>query len=329
MRSVAVLALLALVACEPASVAEAEARRDVAWLEKHEGRESFEAMGRLADHDPHAAARLASRTGNADVYHAAWQAHTRGGAWGGRVLRAGLALPADIPLVVAELPKRDPRVDPFVHDVELAVGAANGPAKTAAAALLASLGSSSQAALLRLVDAPATRDATCTGLGGADASEDSRLVLMKAQPESRLAPACQQALLDHATLDRRVLDWLGDAGEPELVASAASTLECTKLSHLWERVFGSSRESIVPLEPALAASTARCEVTLDPVLSRALLATPRVRASVLRVLDSDAIRPDELTSTCKQLPRLAHGRSIPDDVRTLASTLLSKRCNKV
>lgn len=328
-RSFVPVAFLCLAACEPASVAEAEARHDVAWLEKHESRASFEALGRLADHDAHAAARLATKTGNADVYHAAWQAHTRGGAWGDRVLKAGLALPADVGLVVVELPERDPRVDPFVNDVELAVGKTTGAASASAAALLASLGPAAQPSLVRLVDAPATREAACTGLDGADTSEESRLALLKVQPESRLAPACRKTLLHHAAVDTRVLEWLGDSGEPALVASAAETLDCPKLSHLWERVFASTRESIVPLESALGTSAARCELALDAVLSRALLANARVRGSVLRTLDNDAIKPDELTATCRQLPRLAHGRSIPDEIRALASALLAKRCNGV
>lgn len=320
------LALFALGACEPASVAEAEARHDSVWLEKHEGRSSFEALGRLADHDAHAEERLARRTGSADVYHAAWQAHTRGAPWGAKVLRAALAAPQEIPLAIAEMPARDLRVESFVADLEHAIGATASATSIATATLLASLGSSAQPAITRLIDASATRDATCNGLAAASASEESRLVLLHVRPESRLAEACRKTLLTHMTTDARVIDWLGDSGEPELLVGAAESLPCPKLANLWERVFASPRETIAPLEPALATSTARCESTLDAVLSRALLATPRVRASVLRVLDSETIQPNELPSTCKQLPRLAHGRSIREDVRGLAGSLLNKRC---
>ena len=123
-----------------------------------------------------------------------------------------------------------------------------------------------------------------------------------------------------------MLDWVARESEPELIGDASSRLECATLAALWERVFASSREDLAALETALGTSTSRCATVFDPLLSRTLSAMPRVRSCVLHALDSDGFPSDQLTATCKQLPRLSHGRSLPDGVRTQAASLLLKRC---
>ncbi|MBX3206208.1 MAG: hypothetical protein KF764_14145 [Labilithrix sp.] len=326
MRRVAPLLCIALVACAPASVAEAEAQKDVSWLDKNESRAAMEALGRLADHEPKAVAALAKRRGNQDVYHAAWQAHTRGVAWGDDVLRAALSSPAELPLAVAELPPRDPRLEGFAGDLEMGITSARTEHGAAAVSLLASLGPSSQPHLLRLLERPATREATCAGLASPHVTPDSRLALTLAPPDARTSPTCQKTLFLHAAADTKVLDWLGNAGEPALVTAAVETLECPKLAHLWERVFASPREALTDLEPALIASMGRCSSALDPVIARALPSVRRARASILHALEAEAAHAEQLEATCKQLPRLSHGRAVSEEVRTLASSVYGVRC---
>lgn len=313
-------------ACSPASVAEAEARHDVSWLAAHESRDSYEALGRLADHDARAVSVLTQHTGVRDVYHAAWQAHLRAAVWGDNILRTGLSSPAEIPLAVAEMPAGNPHLDPFSLDLERSVAVAKGDDAVGAATLLASIGPDAHPELLRLVDAPATREAACQGLRADTTSEDSRLVLTQARAESRLSPACKKTILAHAVLDVRVVAWVGAAGETELVTSAAATLECPRVAQLWESVFSSAREPLSDLEPALTASTARCSDTLDPLLSRTLPGTPRVRAMILHALDTKQTHAEQFTATCKQLPRLSHGRAVSEDVRSLAGSVYGTRC---
>lgn len=317
---------LLLAACSPASVAEAEARHDVSWLSAHESRESYEALGRLADHDSRAASILSQRTGKRDVYHAAWQGHLRGAAWGDNVLRTGLSATSEIPLAVAELPPGNPHLDPFALDLERSVGLARGDDAVAAAALLASIGSDAHAQLLRLVDNPATRDAACQGLRAETTSEDSRLVLTTTKPEARVSPSCKRTVLAHAAIDSKVLAWVGASGETELIASASTGLECPQVSQLWESVFSSTRDGLTELQPALTASTTRCPETLDPLLSRTLPSTPRVRAMILRSLDVETTHAEQLGATCRQLPRLQHGAAVSQDVRSLAGSVYGTRC---
>ena len=304
-----------LLACAPASVAEAEARRDIAWLTAHESRESFEALGRLADHDARAASILAQRTGSRDVYHAAWQGHLRNATWGDNVLRTALSSPPE-----------NPHLDPFVLDIERSVAFAKGDDATAAAAILASIGPDAHNEILRLVDNPATREAACQGLRADTTSEDSRLVLTQAKSDARTHPACKKTILAHAVLESKVVVWLGTTGENELVASAANALECPKVALLWESVFSSTREGLTELQPALTASTMRCPETLDPLLSRTLPSTPRMRTMILRSLDSETTHAEQFGATCRQLPRLSHGRAISEDVRSLAGTVYGARC---
>ncbi len=326
MRRVIPFLCVALVACSPASVTEAEAQKDIAWLDKHESRASMEALGRLADHEPKAVEALAKRRGNKDVYHAAWLAHTRSVSWGDDILRAALSSPTELPLAVAELPPRDPRLEGFSEDLAKGIASVSAENGAPAVALLASLGPSAQPHLLRLLDDAATREATCAGLASPHVTPESRQALTLASTDARTSAACRRTLFQHAASDIKVLEWLGDAGEPALLASAAETLECPKLAHLWERVFGSPRETLTALEPALTASTARCAGALDPVIARVLPSTRRARTTILHALQVEDAHAERLEATCKQLPRLSHGRAVAEEVRTLAGSVYGARC---
>lgn len=319
---------LALEACAPATVAEAEARHDVGWLDAHPNREAMEALGRLADHDRAAADALARRKGSIDVYHAAWLAHTRGAAWGDDVLRAALSSPVELPFAVAELPPRDPRLQGFADDLAKGIVGAGREHGAAAVMLLASLGPSSHARIANLLARPETRETTCAGLASEHVTSDARMLLTTAPPEARAATACRRTLLDHAASDARVLAWLGTKGEAPLFTEAASSLECPKLATTWEHVFGSSREDLVELEPSLAGSMARCATAMDPVIARALPSSRWARTAILHALAAEDAHAEQLVATCKQLPRLGHGLAVPEEVRALASSVHQTRCSK-
>ena len=313
--------------CAPASVAEAEAQRNVGWLDAQHDRLATEALGRLADHDAKAAATLAGRRGDAATYHAAWLAHTRAAGWGTRLLRAAMGSPDELSALLPELPPRDPRLEAFAPDLAHAVGVASPPVAAHAASLLASLGVPAEPPIAQLLATDATREATCIGLRSPDASAESRLALTLAPVAARTSSACKTTLFQHATSDERVLGWLGALGEPELLAGAVAVLPCPTVGGLWERAFGAERDVSAAVEnEALGAATARCPEALDAILARALPSSARVRPGILRALGLKQANVDHLDATCKQLPRLRHGRAVAEDVRLLASRVYEERC---
>lgn len=321
-------------ACSPASVTEAEARHDVGWLVAHPNREAMEALGRLADHDANAATAISGRRerdgkGSADVQHAAWLAHARGAAWGTSVLHAALSSAEDFPVAVDELPPRDSRLQAFADDLAKGTPRADARHGAAAVSLLASLGPASQPRLRALLDRPESREAVCTGLASPHATSDARMTLTSASAEARAVPACQQTLFQHAATDPRVLAWLGTSAETPLLAAASEALACPTLASVWDRVFASNRETLTDLEGPLAASMARCASAMDPVTARALPSTRGARAAILHALGTDDVHAEQLEATCKQLPRLGHGRAVPEDVRSLASNVHQSRCKRL
>lgn len=323
---VALFSAVAAPACSPASVAEAEAQHDVAWLEAHESRAALEALGRLADHDAKAAAALAKRRGSQDTYHAAWLAHTRGAPWGDDVLRAALASPTELPLAVAELPLQDPRLEGFAADLEKGISVAPPDHAVTAATLLASLGPKGAPSLARLVAVPSAREAVCEALGSKQATGDARRLLTEAPADAREHPACREAIVGHLATDAKLVAWFADKAEPGLVEVAAAELACPDVASVWERVLASSRDDLVPLEHALTVSMGRCAKALDPVIARALPSNRRMRVTILHALDVEDAHAEQLEATCKQLPRLSHGRAVSDDVRKLAADVYGVRC---
>ena len=327
--------LVATAACSPATIAEAEAQNDVAWLERQRGRSSAEALGRLADHDARAARVLAERRGDGDVYHAAWLGHVRGAAWATDVVRAALVSEKEAPLVLGELPDSHPRLESFARELGQSAGLGAGGDKreenvrTTAAELLATVGPAGDAATLELLATPHARDTTCAGLAAPHATALARTALTRAAPEARTSTTCQLTLVGHAAIDPKVLDWVAREGEEPLVAVAAGRLDCPRVGALWERVLTSSRVSFGALEAPLATSMKRCAADIDPVTARLLPSTRPARSPILHALDTAEAQADQLHATCKQLPRLRHGRAVDEDVRVLAGTVLTECCRQV
>src|SRR6516165_680550 len=110
--------LLLLAGCKPSTVAEAEARGNIAWLEQNGSPEAVAALGRLADADPKAFTALQARAEfEVQPYKAAWAAVVRSAPWGAALLRAGLADPRRADAAASAMHKHDPHLAPFVPDL--------------------------------------------------------------------------------------------------------------------------------------------------------------------------------------------------------------------
>ncbi len=298
----------------------------MAWLDANGSRGAIEALGRIADHEPKAAAAVSRRIGNQDAYHAAWLAHTRRAPWGDAMLRAALASPSELPAAVAELPFKDPRIEDFASDLQKGIAAAAPGPAAAAVSVLATLGPSAAPELVKLLNVESTRPATCAGLAADKVSSESRLALTLANPAARVDAACRRTLFQHATSDGRVLSWLAREGEPDLLVAASNALPCLRVSELWDLALASPRATFVPLEPALTVAAGRCPQALDVVLARVVPSQKNARLSVLRALAADAAHTERMEATCYQLPRLEHGLAVEQEVRELAERVHDRNC---
>ena len=129
---VAALALALVTGCKPKTVGDAERRGDVAWLDAEGSGEAVAAIGRLADNDAHAAQVIDARAAtDVNAYIAAWAATGRGAAWGTPTLRTGLGNPTRAEMTASVMTRKDPRLVPFIPDLEGAlVRLAGEPART-------------------------------------------------------------------------------------------------------------------------------------------------------------------------------------------------------
>ncbi|HEY2514249.1 MAG TPA: hypothetical protein VGI39_25455, partial [Polyangiaceae bacterium] len=174
-----VVGVMLAAGCKPSSVAEAEAKGDVNWLDNDGSPSALEALGRLADHDPAAASALERRAKFAvSAYIAAWEGVKRGAKWGGDILHAGLQDPARAELAASAIDGRDVAVVPFLPDVEASLTRlAAGGMVTTLAAVLASAGPAAHDAVNRRLADKATRGVMCGGLAVSTASEDAKALL--------------------------------------------------------------------------------------------------------------------------------------------------------
>ncbi len=271
------LALALLSACSPRSVAEAERRGDVAWLDAEGSGEAVAALGRLADVDPRAAQVIDARAGtDVNAYIAAWTATRRGAGWGAATLRTGLGNPTRAEATASVMTRKDPHLIPFVPDLEGAlVRLAASKHNTAISAVLASVGPAADAAITRRLADSSTRGALCRGIGSPDANASARLVLMHAPVSSRDDESCVEAVLIAALHDDAALDWLASSAEPGLLSAAGSreAFPCARLAAAWSKAFvARAQQPLGGLTVPLHSSVARCARALDPVLAPALTA---------------------------------------------------------
>jgi len=292
--------------CGPKTVADAERRDDVAWLDAEGSGEAVAAIGRLADTDPKAVQVLDARAStDVNAYIAAWLATMRGATWGVAALRTGLGNPARAEETASVMTRRDPHLVPFVPDLEGAlVRLAASKHNTAISAVLASVGPEADAALTRRLEDPSTRGALCRGIGSPDATPSARKILMKVPATSRDDESCVEAVLIAATKDDTALDWLASNAEPGLLSAAGAreVFPCARLTTVWAKAFVSRAAQAasgltVPLHNAIA----RCGRGLDPVLAPALTQEPPVYELIIAALDPFGTETQDLPQTCAAL----------------------------
>src|SRR5438067_1228944 len=113
------LAVISQAGCSPRSVAEAESKGNVAWLEQQGTSEAILALGRLADKDPKALAIIQGRAAiDPQVYSAAWEATARDAEWGAPILKEALGDPTRAELAAARMNARDAHVAGFAKELE-------------------------------------------------------------------------------------------------------------------------------------------------------------------------------------------------------------------
>jgi hypothetical protein len=312
MRPVAwALALSLLCACRPSSVAEAEAKGDVSWLDANGSAEAVAALGRLADTSPKALDAVKRRASfDVNAYIAAWVATKRGQAWGPLVLRSGLADPNRSEAAASAMTRRDPQLAQFVPDIEGAMSRlAAGSPGASLGGLLASTGPPAHAAVERRLKDGASRGAMCSGIAAPDASPDARAVLLSVPADSRDHASCVTAVVAMAAADDAAIVWLAGTAEPGLMSSVAKSTDvpCARLHTMWEKALAVRSPQVYSgLTVPLNLSIKRCPDAMDGVLSNALLRIPSVRATIVHAIDPYSGDTAHLKTTCKALGQVAN-----------------------
>ncbi len=301
---VVLLGLLALAACKPKNVQEAEQKKDVQWLAEEGSPQAVAALGRLADNDPKALAAVEKKA-QLDVsgYIAAWEAVNRNAPWGATLLRGGLADPMRADAAASALPRGNPKLVPFAGDLENAVVRLSAGARgSIVAGVLASIGPPAHAHVQRRLVDPKTRGGMCDGIGLPEASGDAKSLLLAVPPEARDSASCINVVVSLAATEDIVLDWLATSAEPGLVGAAAkSNLPCARLASIWNKGLQERpAETHTALAVPLQLSLRRCSVTLDPVLGDLLSKAPRSRGVILLAIDPFADLA-EMKMTCKAI----------------------------
>jgi hypothetical protein len=295
--------LIAVAGCGPRSVVEAESQGDVGWLTQNPSGESIAALGRLADTKPPALTAIQARAAtDLNVHIAAWSAVTRNAAWGPPFVRASLADPLRADMASSALPRRDPRLVPFLTDLEGAVvRLAAGRRAAEIASLIASVGPPARAAVeRRLVDAK-TRGAMCDGIGLPDASGDSKSALLAVPAAARDNPSCVTTVMELAATEDVVADWIATRAEPGLLSvSAKSTLACARLAMIWKKGL-TERAADAALTVPLQRTISRCGPAMDPVLAELLAKAPRARPTIVQAIDPFGSELAGLKETCAAL----------------------------
>ncbi|CAN5924804.1 hypothetical protein BH11MYX4_BH11MYX4_35400 [soil metagenome] len=324
--------VLALTACKAKTVEDAEAKRDVTWLADDASPLAVAALGRVADSEPRAVAALEKRSSiDVNAYIAAWEAVTRSAPWGTSFLRTALADPTRSDTAATALPRRDPRLIPFVPDLEGAVVRLSaGHRGSVVAGVLASIGPTAHAQVeRRLIDAK-TRGAMCDGIALPEASGDAKSLVLAVPPEGRDHASCVDVVLTMAATENVVLDWLALNAEPGLVtATAKSTLPCARLGLIWQKgLVERPPETHAALTVPLQLSLRRCASALDPIIADLLEKAPRSRACIMQAIDPYSGELTDLKATCKALRGgWVNGES--GRVRERAGDALSHGCRYV
>jgi hypothetical protein len=239
-----------------------------------------------------------------NTYIAAWAAITRGAPWGTTFIHAGLSDPLRAETTASALPRRDGRLVPFIGDFEASiVRLAAGSRSGVIAGVLASLGSPAHAAVERRLVDPKTRGSMCDGIALPEASSDARSLVLAVPPEARDHASCVTLVLEMASEDDKVLEWLATTAEPGLLtAMAKGALPCPRVATIWQRALvARASQAHGALSVPLKLSINRCADALDPVLADLLTRAPRARACILHAIDPFGGELAGLAATCNAL----------------------------
>jgi hypothetical protein len=325
--------LLLLAACRPSTIAEAERKADVVWLDENGTPDALAALGRVADSQPKAVTALEGRsTFDTGAFHAAWTAvlrNTPGSQWGAKMLRDGLNDPARADLAASGMDKHDPHLVAFLPDLEASLQRLSASMQNFnLSSTLASIGPPAQATILRRLADASTRGSMCRGIASKDADPDARKTLLGAPVASRDADACVDGVVHIAADDEPTLSWLADQGEPGLlvVASRSEAIPCPKLHALWARVLTNRAEDVYSaLTVPLGYAVKRCTAEMDGVLADAIVHLPATHAVVVSAIDPFTGYGSALKATCAALPAIATGKDTAI-VRERANDALNHAC---
>jgi hypothetical protein len=324
------LALLASAACRPTTVAEAEAKGNVPWLDQNGSTEAIAALGRLADGDPKAVAALQARAQfEMQPYKAAWAGVVRGAPWGTTLLRAGLADPKRADIAASAMQRHDAHLSAFVADLETALARLSASQENVnVSSTLASIGPLARPSIERLLTDASTRGAMCRGIGSGGADADARKILVEVPEVARDDVACVDAVVRVAADDETVLTWLAERGEPGIlgIAGKGSAMPCPVLHVAWAKAFASrSPDTYKALVVPLAYATKRCPADLDGVLADTLQRLPAAHETVVRAIDPFDSYGEGLRATCASLPAITTGKDTAF-VKERASDTLMHAC---
>ena len=311
-------------------MAEAEARGDVSWLQKNDTPDSVLSLGRLADKNPSAIEALTLRSSfDVQAFRAAWSGVVRGAPWAETFLHQALADPKRADRAASAMGKHDPRLSPFLADLEGALVRLSASAQNVnVSSTLASIGPPARAAVeRRLVDA-STRGAMCNGIASGAADNDARSALIAVPERARDSPACVEAAVRAAADDEAALAWLAERAEPGILGAAGkgSVLSCARLHVAWVKAFAKRPASVYPaLTVPLGYAVTRCAPEIDGVLADAIVHVPAAHAVVVQAIDPFTSYGEGLRATCAALPLIATGQDT-GVVRERASDALLHAC---
>jgi hypothetical protein len=226
------------------------------------------------------------------------------------------------------MPRKDARLVPFIADLEGAVvRLAAGKRGSVLAGILASIGPAAHATVERRLVDPKTRGAMCDGIALPEASGDAKSTLLAVPSEARDNGSCVTAVIDMATSEDVVVNWLATSAEPGLLGSAAkSTLACPRLAAIWKKALSErGPDNQTAMTVPLQRSVARCNTVLDPVLAELLAKAPRARATIVQALDPYGTELAGMKETCAALKKgYASGEAAV--VRERANDALNRGC---
>jgi hypothetical protein len=329
-RTVTVVAVLAaLASCRPSTIAEAEARRNVRWLDENGTPDAIAAIGRLADtKDADAIAVLEARSSfDVQAFVAAWSAVVRGASWGAEAIRNGLADPKRADLAASAMGAGDPRLVAYLDDLEGAlVRLSASPLNLNVSSTLASVGPPAHGAIVRRLFDASTRGAMCRGIASKRADPDARRALLSVPESARDAPWCVEGVVHLAADDDPTLAWLAVQAEPGLLGAAGSNpaLPCPRLHVVWSKALGArAADTYSALTVPLGYAVKRCAAEMDGVLADAIVRLPTTRATVVEAIDPFGAYSGALRATCAALPAVAADGHDSAIVRERASDALN------